>query len=103
MNSQNQFQSSLSASDHYQGAAGIKYFDWQNKLAEHYGKIEARKFRKYVKASDSVLDFGCGGGHCLRNFDCARRVGSEINACARMAAARRIECHEIIARVEDTT
>ncbi len=103
MNSQNQFQSSLSASDHYQGAAGIKYFDWQNKLAEHYGKIEARKFRKYVKASDSVLDFGCGAGDCLRNLDCARRVGIEINPAARMTAAGSIECHESIASVEDST
>src|SRR5712664_692411 len=103
MNDQSQVQGSLNASDHYQGAAGIKYFDWQNRLGELSGKIEARKFRKYVKASDSVLDFGCGGGHCLRNLDCARRVGVEINPAARMAAAGSIECYESIASVEDST
>ncbi len=91
-------------SDHYKGEVGSRYFDWQNKNGEISGRIEARKFKAYVKPTDAVLDFGCGGGHILRNLDCARRVGIEINPSARIAAAELgIECYDVIAGVEDNS
>jgi len=94
----------IGSSGHYTGEAGSRYFDWQNRNGEVCGRIEARKFKAYVKPTDSVLDFGCGGGHVLRNLDCARRVGIEINPAARTIAARGgMECHESIAGVEDNS
>lgn len=94
----------LCGSDHYRGEAGSRYFDWQNKHGEVSGRIEARKFRAYVKPTDAVLDFGCGGGHLLRNLGCARLVGVEINPAARIIAAQGgVECHESIAGVEDNS
>ena len=91
-------------SSHYKGAAGHKYFDWQNRNGEVNGRIETRKFRAYVKPTDSVLDFGCGGGHILRNLNCAKRVGVEINPAARtMAAQEGIICHESTCDVEDNS
>lgn len=97
-------QALLSASSHYTGAAGSRYFDWQNKNGTISGKIEARKFKEHVKPTDAVLDFGCGGGHVLRNLNCARRVGVEINPIARSAAAEGgIECHDSITNVGDSS
>ena len=94
----------IGGSGHYTGEAGSRYFDWQNRNGEISGRIEARKFRAYVKPTDSVLDFGCGGGHVLRNLDCARRVGVEINPAARTVAVQGgIECHESVAGAEDNS
>jgi SAM-dependent methyltransferase len=94
----------IGGSDHYTGEAGSRYFDWQDRNGEVSGRIEARKFKPYVKPTDSVLDFGCGGGHVLRNLDCARRVGVEINPAARTVAVQGgIECHESVAGVEDNS
>jgi SAM-dependent methyltransferase len=92
----------IGGSEHYRGEAGARYFDWQNQNGEFSGKMEARKFKAYVRPTDAVLDFGCGGGHVLRNLDCARRVGVEINPAARSAAAQGgIECHESTSDVPD--
>jgi 2-polyprenyl-3-methyl-5-hydroxy-6-metoxy-1,4-benzoquinol methylase len=97
-------QTFLSESGHYKGAAGSKYFDWQNKNGTISGRIEARKFKEYVKPTDTVLDFGWGAGHVLRNLNCARHAGVEINPAARSTAAEGgIQCHDSIAGVEDSS
>jgi SAM-dependent methyltransferase len=89
-------------SSHYNGSAGSSYFDWQNKNAADTAGIEARKFRAFIKPTDKVLDFGCGGGHVLRSLDCGRRVGVEINPVARRFAQESgIECHAALTEVED--
>ncbi len=86
----------------YTGAAGAAYFQWQNEKAEFSGKIEARKFQKYVKLADAVLDFGCGGGHTLRNLRCSRRVGIDVNPAALAVAAQGgIECYDSISAAPD--
>ncbi len=54
-------------SGHYTGEAGSRYFDYQNKNAEVGGRIEARKFKAYVKPTDAVLDFGCGWSHSAKS------------------------------------
>src|SRR5205823_14812472 len=80
---------------YYQGAAGAKYFAWQNKIGEITGRIEARKFAPYIGPQDTVLDFGCGGGHVLRNLQCGERLGAEINPAARATAIQAgIRCYE---------
>jgi SAM-dependent methyltransferase len=94
----------IGGSEHYTGEAGSRYFDWQNKNGELSGRIEARKFKAYVKPTDAVLDFGCGGGHVLRNLACARRAGVEINPAARSVAAQGgIECHESTSDIQDNS
>jgi len=101
---ENELQPLLSGSSHYRGTAGSEYFAWQNTNGPIAGRIEARKFKPYIKPTDNVLDFGCGGGHILLNIDCARRVGIDLNLSARTAAATLgIECHEGIAGVQDSS
>ena len=101
---EHELQPILSGSSHYIGTAGSRYFAWQNTYGPIAGRIEARKFNPYIKPTDSVLDFGCGGGHILLNIECARRVGIDLNLSARTAAATLgIECHEKIASVPDSS
>ena len=72
------------ASTHYDE----KYFAWQSVHGRFGGWANLDKFRKSVKATDRVLDFGCGGGFLLKNLNCAGRYGIEPNATAREAATR---------------
>lgn len=39
-----------------------KYFDWQKTIGEFGGKANLFKFEDNIKNTDTVLDFGCGGG-----------------------------------------
>lgn len=80
-----------------------EYFGWQKAIGEFGGWADLPKFAPYVASSDSVLDFGCGGGHLLRNLACARRIGVEINAAARDEAGRKgIEVYASASSVPDS-
>jgi len=59
------------------------YFRWQRESGLFGGSAELIKFTKFVKSTDVVLDFGCGGGFILSNLVCARRIGVEVNPAAR--------------------
>ena len=88
-------ESDYGTSTHYLGEEGQKYFSWQSVQGDTGGRIEARKFQKYIQPDDCVVDFGCGGGYILNNLHCLRRIGVEINPEARKAAvASGLECHE---------
>lgn len=88
----------------YTGAQGLEYFRWQNRTAECTAQIEARKFQKYIRPTDAVLDFGCGGGHTLRQLKCLRRVGVDVNPAAIAVASQAgIECHDSISAIPDET
>src|SRR5260370_2371115 len=50
------------------------------------GSIKARPVRAFIRATDTVLDFGCGGGDLLLALSCARRFGIEPNDAARTVA-----------------
>ena len=76
-------QTSPKAAAHY----NADYFAWQQKSGEFGGWANVDKYRTSVKASDRVLDFGCGGGFLLANLDCAARFGIEPNPSAREMAA----------------
>jgi 2-polyprenyl-3-methyl-5-hydroxy-6-metoxy-1,4-benzoquinol methylase len=66
------------------------------------GMINAHKFRHHIRPGHTVLDFGCGGGFLLKNLDCARRVGVEINPAAREHALRLgVECYAEVGEVPD--
>lgn len=74
---------SYGASRHYLAEDGATYFAWQNSASLFRGKINAHKFAQYVRPTDTVLDFGCGGGGLLANLNCRRKIGIEINPNAK--------------------
>jgi SAM-dependent methyltransferase len=74
---------------HYQGELGHTYFGWQDEQAKVGARIDLFKFEEHVGPSDTVVDFGCGGGHLLELLPGAERIGVEPNAAAREAAERR--------------
>src|SRR5579859_510290 len=95
-------QDAPSESDYYKGASGSRYFDWQNQNAKFTGQLEARKFHDYIKPTDAILDFGCGGGHILQSLTCARRVGVDVNPAARAAARHAgVECYDSVGEVDN--
>src|ERR1700677_1692960 len=82
------------ASMHYLGEKGKAYLAWQNREWQLVGRIDSQRYRHLVKASDTVIDFGCGGGGVLNSLQCARKIGIDINPLA-LASARRlgVECY----------
>lgn len=75
-----------SVSAHYLGERGVRYAQWQLGGSKYMGAIVARKFNQFVSATDTVLDFGCGGGATLLALQCGRRLGVEPNEAALNAA-----------------
>jgi SAM-dependent methyltransferase len=67
---------------HYDGL----YFDWQRELGEFGGWANKTKFAPHISPTDTVLDFGCGGGFLLKNIECAKKIGVEVNDVARACA-----------------
>ncbi|MEW6125927.1 MAG: class I SAM-dependent methyltransferase [Acidobacteriota bacterium] len=79
---------SYGAIDKYLGDEGEKYFRQQNTSGNaiaHYNKF---LFSPFVKNTDEVLDFGCGGGNLLNVLNPKIKVGVEINPTARAYATR---------------
>ncbi len=82
---------------HYQGEKGQEYFSWQNAGKEFAAKIFWHKFHQYIKPTDIVIDFGCGGGQLLNVLECQKRIGVEINPIAREFANHSgISCYETL-------
>lgn len=71
-----------SASAHYDE----DYFAWQREVGAFGGWADLSKFEPFVKPSDHVLDFGCGGGYLLRALPGSQKIGIEINEVARSEA-----------------
>ena len=59
-----------------------KYFDWQKSIGEFGGWANLTKFSSFISKDDDVLDFGCGGGYLLKNIECKKKTGIEINSSA---------------------
>jgi SAM-dependent methyltransferase len=64
------------------------YFKWQIKIGEFGGSAELFKFKDFIKISDNVLDFGCGGGFLLSNITAKNKIGIEPNEIARNYAIK---------------
>jgi len=69
-------------SEFYKQESGKTYFAYQNRLGDTGGRLNARKFARYLEPEHRVLDFGCGGGWLLKNLVCAERTGVELNSAA---------------------
>lgn len=80
-----------------------KYLAWQEQSIDLKTQRKVRTFQPYVKAGDTVLDFGCAGGGLIGGLRAARRIGVEINDVARAAAVDRygIEAYRTLAEVPD--
>lgn len=88
---------------HYSGAPGRRYFRYQSRNAALMAAHVAAKFSRYVRPSDTVVDFGCGGGYVLSALSCTRRLGVEINPAARKAAqANGVTCCESLDGIDDS-
>lgn len=74
-------------SSHYAGEGGQAYQELRTKwpLAK-MAVIHAEKFASAIRATDTVVDFGCGSGEILASISCGRRIGIEVNASARESA-----------------
>jgi SAM-dependent methyltransferase len=89
-------------SEHYLGERGLAYFRLQGQSGSMKGELQARKFAPYVKAKDTVIDFGCGGGFTLAALRCIRRIGVEPNPHAQTAVRENgIESYASLAEVPD--
>jgi SAM-dependent methyltransferase len=79
------------------GHYGEHYFnDFQREIGEFGGKANKFMFENHVLPSDTVLDFGCGGGFLLNNLDCSKKIGVDLNPAARDYCNNEmgIRCHE---------
>jgi SAM-dependent methyltransferase len=78
----------IAYSGHYDGSQGEDYYRWQSEIG-HVGATRNRfKFEDYVSESDTVLDFGCGGGLLLAGLPVSCRLGVEVNPAARADALK---------------
>ena len=81
-----------------------EYFDgYQKKIGELGGVLNKFKFQKHISKSDSVLDFGCGGGFLLNNLECDTKVGVEINDIARNFCNQNFnfKCYKYLNEIQD--
>jgi SAM-dependent methyltransferase len=79
-----------------------KYFDWQKSIGEFGGWADKTKFLKYISNNNEVLDFGCGGGYLLKNIECKKKVGVEINSSAAETARKNgLEVYKYVEDVPD--
>lgn len=62
------------------------YTNWHDKIEIFGAILNLDKFASHIELGDFVLDFGCGSGQLLKNIDCSRRYGIEINQAQRERA-----------------
>ena len=73
-----------------------EYFNnFQREIGEFGGKANLFLFEKHVLPSDTVLDFGCGGGFLIMNLQCRVKIGIELNPVARdfCSKVNGVTCH----------
>ena len=68
-------------------------------IGEFGGWANISKFSKYISSGSRVLDFGCGGGFLLKNIECSKKTGVEVNPAA--AAIARENGLEVFSSVEE--
>ena len=73
------------------------YYNWQKKIGIFGAKANKIKFEKLFSNNIKVLDFGCGGGFLLNEFDYKiEKFGVEVNDFARDQAEKNgIKCYKL--------
>ena len=66
-----------------------EYFKWQKSIGIFGGKANKIKFQNIIQKNQNVLDFGCGGGFLLDEFENIKKNGVEINEAARNEAIKK--------------
>lgn len=78
------------------------YFNAQKIIGERSGRLLKDRFSEFINPSDTVLDFGCGGGFLLKNINCRKKFGFEINNVAiEYANSIGIECVDNLSHILD--
>ena len=86
------------ANSHYDD----QYFNWQKSIGEFGGWANKTKFATHISKDHVVMDFGCGGGYLLKNFECKKKLGVEINpAAAETARKNGLEVYNQVVEVAD--
>ena len=62
------------------------YFKRQSSPGNLLGSLNAEKFSSFIKPTDAILDFGCGGGFLLSSLNAERKLGIDVNVHARSFA-----------------
>lgn len=70
----------------YSDRTADDYFAYQAPIGRLGATLNTWKFADHVKASDTVVDFGCGAGGLLENLAASERIGVEASEPARRAA-----------------
>lgn len=80
-----------------------RYWEYQKEIGVFGGKANIFKFEKYIKASDDIADFGCGGGYLLDNIQSSgKKIGIDINAAAlEHAKELGVECYTDVREVPE--
>ena len=82
----------MTAEKHYDK----KYFEWQKHIGIFGAKANKIKFHDLIYDNLKVLDFGCGGGYLLNEFNFKiEKYGVEINDVARNIAIQNgLKCYK---------
>ena len=89
----------MQKNENYYDAA---YFNEQRAVGQRSGKRLSKIFSQYIKETDIVLDFGCGGGYLLNNINCDKKLGFDINQSAlNNAKTFGIECYQDLELIRD--
>ena len=81
-----------------------QYFEYQQSRGEFGGFVNQMIFKDHIGNDDILLDFGCGGGFLLKNLQCKKRIGIEINESAAMVARENgIEVHSSIEDIDENS
>jgi SAM-dependent methyltransferase len=65
-----------------QGHYDADYWRYQAPIGEVGGLLNLWKFESHVSPTDTVLDFGCGGGYLLSRLIAREKIGVEIGVKA---------------------
>lgn len=60
----------------------VNYFNDQKVIGKRNAIEIIHNFSKFIKETDAVLDFGCGGGYLLNELICGDKYGIDINPIA---------------------
>jgi SAM-dependent methyltransferase len=76
-----------------------QYFAKQKESGAFGAKANLWLFEQYIRSTDVVVDFGCGGGFLLKAINCRAKFGVEINPVAQ-GEARQNGLHVVSDLVE---